>query len=98
METYGVSFEGFEPSCGWPSYNSRTEKIIPREKSELVRWGKIQEDWQKGLATIKEARWLIENAEEDLKCYRQIKVDIAANGLETALKQSARKVTPPQEG
>ena len=29
--------------------------------------------------------------------YRQIKADIAANGLETALKQSTRKVTPPQE-
>ena len=41
METYGVTFEGFEPSCGWPSYNSWVEKIIPREKSELVRWGKI---------------------------------------------------------
>lgn len=259
METYGVSFEGFEPSCGWPSYNSWTEKIIPREKSELVRWGKILEDRQRGLATIKEAQselaavkngcqkllarfarqeaseehaliqqvneklrqskdfvcvdltsdlrswlaqadpcierlegfyaasvesteksvadaativdelknclrfwehalevmkmhhvfekaelryktkicreivkeltsfcaegrclqrwmqtsehgrelvgtameedaqWLIENAEEDLKYYRQIKADIAANGLETALKQSTRKVTPPQE-
>ena len=97
METYGVSFEGFEPSCGWPSYNSWTEKIIPREKSELVRWGKILEDRQEGLATIKEAQWLIENAEEDLKYYRQIKADIAANGLETALKQSTRKVTPPQE-
>ena len=56
METYGVRFEGFEPSCGWPSYNSWTEKIIPREKSELVRWGKILEDRQKGLATIKEAQ------------------------------------------
>ena len=32
---------------------------------------------------------------EDLKYYRQIKADIAANGLETALKQSTRKVTPP---
>ena len=56
METYGVSFEGFEPSCGWPSYNDWTEKIIPREKSELFRWGKILEDRQKGLATIKEAQ------------------------------------------
>ena len=26
---------------------------------------------------------------------RQIKADIAANGLETALKRSTRKVTPP---
>ena len=259
METYGVSLEGFEPSCGWPSYNSWTEKIIPREKSELIRWRKILEDRQKGLATIKEAqselatvkngcqkllarfarqeaseeqaiirqvneklkqskdfvcvdftsglrswlaqadpcierlegfysasvefveksvadaativeelknclrfwehalevmkmhhvfekaelryktkicreivkeltsfcaegrslqrwiqtsehgrevagtamdedaRWLLENAEEDLKYYRQIKADISANGLETALKQSTRKVTSPQE-
>ena len=36
METHGVSFEGFEPSCGWPSYNNWTEKIIPRGKPDLI--------------------------------------------------------------
>ncbi len=258
VETYGVNFEGFEPCCGWPSYNDWVEKIIPCEKSELALWQKILEDRQKKLATIKEiqselgaikngcqrllarfvqqetrpeyaimqqvheklkhsksvvsvdvssevrswlvqadpsverfeglyamsielvekavaeaativeelknclrfwehalevmkmhyvfeqaemryktkicreivkeltnfcaegrcltwwmqtsehgrevagtamdedAQWLLENAEEDLKYYRQIKADIAANGLEVALKQSTRKVRPPQ--
>ena len=102
VETYGVSFEGFEPSCGWPSYNSWTEKIIPREKSELVRWGKILEDRQKGLTTIKDAqselaavkngcqkllaRFAQQEASEERAIIRQVN---------EKLKQSTRKVTPP---
>ena len=38
METYGVSFEGFEPSCGWPMYKHTEEELIPHLKNEVVRW------------------------------------------------------------
>ena len=38
METYGVSFEGFEPSCGWPMYKHTEEELIPYLKNEIVRW------------------------------------------------------------
>ena len=38
METYGVSFEGFEPSCGWPMYKHVEEKVIPDLKREVERW------------------------------------------------------------
>ena len=63
----------------------------------LQRWMQTSEHGQEvaGTAFDEDARRLLENAEEDLKYYRQIKADIAANGLETALKQSTRKVTPP---
>ena len=38
MEMYGVSFEGFEPSCGWPMYKHTEEELIPHLKNEVVRW------------------------------------------------------------
>ena len=38
METYGVSFEGFQPSCGWPMYKHIEEDLVPHLKSEVVRW------------------------------------------------------------
>ena len=38
METYGVSFEGFEPSCGWPLYKYVEEELIPYLKAEVERW------------------------------------------------------------
>lgn len=38
METYGVSFEGFEPSCGWPMYKHTEEELIPHLRNEAVRW------------------------------------------------------------
>ena len=38
VETYGVSFEGFEPSCGWPMYKHMEEELIPNLKNELERW------------------------------------------------------------
>ena len=38
METYGLSFEGFEPSCGWPMYKHTEEELIPHLKNEAVRW------------------------------------------------------------
>ena len=38
METYGVSFEGFQPSCGWSMYKHIEEDLISHLKSEVVRW------------------------------------------------------------
>ena len=38
METYDVSFEGFQPSCGWPMYKHTEEELIPHLKNEVVRW------------------------------------------------------------
>ena len=38
METYGVSFDGFQPSCGWPMYKHVKEELIPQLKSEVERW------------------------------------------------------------
>lgn len=38
METYGVSFEGFEPSCGWAMYKHTEEELIPNLKAEVERW------------------------------------------------------------
>ena len=38
METYGVSFDGFQPSCGWPMYKHIEEDLVPHLKSEVVRW------------------------------------------------------------
>ena len=38
METYGVSFDGFEPSCGWVMYKHTEEELIPNLKAEVERW------------------------------------------------------------
>ena len=38
METYGVSFDGFQPSCGWPMYKHVKEELIPQLESEVERW------------------------------------------------------------
>lgn len=38
METYGVSFDGFEPSCGWAMYKHTEEELIPNLKAEVERW------------------------------------------------------------
>ena len=38
MKTYGVSFDGFQPSCGWPMYKNVEEKLIPHLKCEVERW------------------------------------------------------------
>ena len=38
METYGVRFVGFQPSCGWPMYKHTEEELIPHLKNEVVRW------------------------------------------------------------
>ena len=39
--------------------------------------------------------WLLRESTADLAYYRQIKSDIAAIGVEEALRHSSRKVTPP---
>ena len=38
METYGVSFDGFQPSCGWPMYKHEKEELIPQLEREVERW------------------------------------------------------------
>ena len=38
METYGVSFDGFQPSCGWPMFKHMEEELIPDLKREVERW------------------------------------------------------------
>ena len=38
METYGVSFDGFQPSCGWPMYKHVKDELIPQLRSEVERW------------------------------------------------------------
>ena len=38
MKTYGVSFDGFVPSCGWPMYKHTEEELIPYLRNEVVQW------------------------------------------------------------
>lgn len=38
MKTYGVSFDGFVPSCGWPMYKHTEEELIPYLRNEAVQW------------------------------------------------------------
>ena len=46
-------------------------------------------------ALHEDIEWLLDEAEADLAYYRQIKSDIAAVGIEEALRHSSRKVAPP---
>lgn len=78
METYGVSFEGFEPSCGWPMYKHTEEELIPHLKNKVVRW--------------RERR---DAAASERTAIKGIGADLAAVGVEEAIRQSSRKVTPP---
>ena len=50
METYGVSFDGFQPSCGWPMYKHVKEELIPQLKSEVERW-RVRRDAAEGERT-----------------------------------------------
>lgn len=43
METYGVSFDGFEPSCGWPFYRHINDEFLPELKAEVERWRKLRD-------------------------------------------------------
>lgn len=88
IETYGVSFEGFEPSCGWPMYKHTEGELIPYLKNEVVRWRERRD------AAANE-RSALRGLKADLAYYRQIKADIAAVGVEEALRHSSRKITPP---
>lgn len=38
MKTYGVSLDGFVPSCGWPMYKHTEEELIPYLRNEVVQW------------------------------------------------------------
>ena len=38
MKTYGVSFDGFQPSCGWTMYKHVKEELIPQLEREVERW------------------------------------------------------------
>ena len=38
METYGVSLDGFQPSCGWAMYKRVKEELIPQLEREVDRW------------------------------------------------------------
>ena len=53
METYGVSFEGFEPSCGWPMYKHTEEELIPHLKNEVVRWRERRDEAANERAALK---------------------------------------------
>ena len=88
METYDVSFEGFQPSCGWPMYKHTEGELIPYLKNEVVRWRERRD------AAANE-RSALRGLKADLAYYRQIKSDIAEFGVEGAIARSSRKVTPP---
>ena len=53
METYGVSFEGFQPSCGWPMYKHIESEFIPHLKREVVRWRERRDAAAKERAALK---------------------------------------------
>ena len=53
METYGVSFEGFQPSCGWPMYKHTEEELIPYLKNEVMRWRERRDAAAKERAALK---------------------------------------------
>lgn len=53
METYGVSFEGFQPSCGWPMYKHTEEELIPHLKNEVVRWRERRDEAANERAALK---------------------------------------------
>ena len=53
METYGVSFDGFQPTCGWQMYRNVEEHMIPNLKSEVERYRKLRDKASKELAALK---------------------------------------------
>ena len=53
METYGVSFDGFQPSCGWPMYKHIESEFIPHLKREVVRWRERRDAAAKERAALK---------------------------------------------
>lgn len=50
METYGVSFDGFQPSCGWPMYKHVKEELIPQLEREVEGW-RVRRDAAEGEQT-----------------------------------------------
>ena len=53
METYGVSFDGFQPTCGWQMYRNVEEHMIPNLKSEVERYRKLRDKASEELAALK---------------------------------------------
>ena len=53
METYGVSFDGFLPTCGWPMYRNVEEHMIPNLKSEVERYRKLRDKASEELVALK---------------------------------------------
>lgn len=53
METYGVNFDGFEPSCGWAMYKHTEEELIPNLKAEVERWRVRRDDAANERAALK---------------------------------------------
>ena len=53
METYGVNFDGFEPSCGWPMYKHTEEELIPNLMAEVERWRTRRDEAAKELKALK---------------------------------------------
>ena len=53
METYGVSFEGFQPACGWSMYKNAEEHMIPNLKREVERYQKLRDEAGAELAVLK---------------------------------------------
>ena len=53
METYGVSFEGFQPACGWSMYKNAEEHMIPNLKCEVEHYQKLRDKAGAELAALK---------------------------------------------
>jgi len=53
METYGVSFEGFEPSCGWAMYKHTEDEFLPQLRAEVERWRKRRDEMSNERAALK---------------------------------------------
>ena len=53
METYGVSFDGFQPTCGWQMYRNVEEHMIPNLRSEVERYRKLRDKASEELAALK---------------------------------------------
>ena len=75
----------------------REDEIVgfsDENREHILRFASIRRPDGKSLGYIHDVVWQLVRWGKILED-RQIKADIAANGLETALKQSTRKVTPP---
>lgn len=56
LETYGVDFTDFVPSCGWPTYKNAEGHMIPNMKREVERFRALRERHAQELATLKDVQ------------------------------------------